>query len=135
MSMIPLAHTISNEERTIDSMLDQVGGGVLPDQWPPLLRQVFAQAALPRSQSAPGRLPGLTLEHAKGLKLYRYFYPGRLTIESLPQWITGSERDPCLERSAERARHNLVRRIKMENSCHESGRQGKSGGYHQGDGS
>lgn len=77
-----------------------------PRDFPEPWRQIFAQAVLP-----PNRRGRLDNEHAKGLRLLGFLYPGKNTIERIPDWILEAvkNRDPSLGRSAERIRADMLR--------------------------
>lgn len=97
---------IRMEERHLKEMVELALECPDPRNFPEPWRQIFAQAVLP-----PNRRGRLDNEHAKGLRLLGFFYPGKNTIERIPDWILEAvkHRDPSLGRSAERIRADMLR--------------------------
>lgn len=102
-----LSESIQRAQKFFNEALILAKSGRPPDEWPEPLIQVYAQAVHPRHAAS---LPLIGREIAKGLLLHRYFYASRITVESLPTWITvrAGHRDPSLEHAAERLRHRLM---------------------------
>ena len=90
--------------------------GVLPDQWPSPLKQIFAQACVPYVRSRLNVRPLLGAEHTKGLLLVGTFWPGCTTLERVPDWVRELSRpgmrDSELEILADHIRHHLGNEIR-----------------------
>lgn len=117
LASVDVAVRMDQEQRILDEMICLLRTIPDPQEWPEPYRQIFAQAILPFLRYPPGSIPRLGREHAKGLLLMAMVYGGRAVVERIPAWILRAarkgSRDPELERTAERVRHNLARVFKL----------------------
>lgn len=117
--------SIAQRDDILSQMIDLLDAGQHPESWPEPLCQIFAQACVPTPRSLErGLRPTPTLEHAKGLRLSGWIWPGKSTFERVPDWVTqrARARDPNLEVLAEHVRghlvHILIQRISTERGAH-----------------
>lgn len=93
---------IEQEEAHLLKMFNLALSGEEAANWEYPWRLLFSMGVIPS-------LERLNPEHAKGLRLFSVFYPGRTTLERISQWIRleVERRDASLNRSAERIRADL----------------------------
>ena len=107
--------SIAERDEVLNQMADLWQRGVSPQDWPPRLRQIFAQACWPNVRPRLPVRPVLGQEHAKALLLVGIFWPGHTTLERVPEWIKDlaalDVRDQDLEILADHVRNHLGREI------------------------
>ena len=94
---------VAREDQIVKEIVELALDGVLPENFPPPYRKMFAQAVVPFRDSRS------RIESRKGLRLLGYFYPGQTTFERIPGWIRDEikNRAPKEERTAERLRADI----------------------------